>query len=64
MLAVISLATARQYWGTDSPVGAFARFNRPDGQQFEVIGVVGDVRNDGLDDPSVPDLHLEHHPGD
>ena len=58
MFAVISLATARQYWGTDNPVGAFARFNQPTGQRFEVIGVVGDVRNDGLGDPSVPEIYI------
>ena len=58
MFAVISLATARQYWGTDNPVGAFARFNQPNGQRFEVIGVVGDVRNDGLGDPSVPEIYI------
>ncbi len=58
MLAVISLATARQYWGTDNPVGAFGRFNQPTGQRFEVIGVVGDVRNDGLGDPSVPEIYI------
>ena len=56
--AVISLAMARQYWGSDDPVGAFGRFNRPDGARFEVIGVVGDVRNDGLGDPSVPEIYI------
>ena len=58
MLAVISLATARQYWGTDNPVGTFGRFNQPNGQRFEVIGVVGDVKNDGLGDPSVPEIYV------
>ena len=56
--AVISLAMARQYWGSDDPVGAFGRFNRPDGQRFEVIGVVADVKNDGLGDPSVPEIYI------
>lgn len=58
MLAVISLATARQYWDSDDPVGAFGRFNRPDGQRFEVVGVVGDVKNDGLGKPSVPEIYI------
>jgi putative ABC transport system permease protein len=58
MLAVISLATARQYWDSDDPVGAFGRFNRPDGQRFEVVGVVGDVQNDGLGKPSVPEIYI------
>ena len=58
MLVVISAATARQYWDSDDPVGAFGRFNRPDGQRFEVVGVVGDVRNDGLGKPSVPEIYI------
>ena len=60
MLAVISAATARQYWGSDDPVGAFGRFNRPDGQRFEVVGVVGDVKNDGLGQPSVPEIYISN----
>lgn len=58
--AVISLTTARQYWGADNPVGTFGRFNRPDGSRFEVIGVVDDVRNDGLGDPSVPEIYISN----
>ena len=56
--AVISLTMARQYWGTDDPVGSFGRFNGPDGDRFEVVGVVGDVRNDGLGKPSVPEIYI------
>ena len=58
MLAVISQATARQYWGGDDPIGTFGRFNSPQGARFQVIGVVGDVQNDGLGKPSVPEIYI------
>ena len=57
--AVVSLATAQQYWGAEDPVGAFGRFNSPDGRaRFQVVGVVGDVKNDGLGKPSVPAIYI------
>lgn len=60
--AVISLATARQYWGAEDPVGAFGRFNSPDSRaRFQVVGVVGDVKNDGLGKPSVPEIYIPSH---
>ena len=58
VFAVISETTARQYWGIDDPVGRFGRFNQPDGSRFQVIGVVGDVRNEGLGKASVPEIYM------
>jgi predicted permease len=41
---VISEAAARRYWRGDDPIGSRIRFGESD--TFEVIGIVGDVRND------------------
>lgn len=44
---ILSEGAARRYFGTENPVG---RFITPDGgkNRFEVVGVVGDVRRNGL----------------
>ena len=42
-------------------MGAYGRLNVPDGTRFQVVGVVEDVRNDGLDKPArARDLSAEH----
>jgi putative ABC transport system permease protein len=53
---VINEAAARYYWPDRDPVGAFGKF--ASGDRFQVIGVVGDVKNDGLGKPTVPELYL------
>jgi predicted permease len=54
---VINEAAARAYWPGRDPVGASARFT-PDGDPFEVVGVVGDVRNNGFNRPTFPELYV------
>ena len=51
-VAVISENFAREYWGT--PAGAIGKRIRenPDDPWSEVIGVVGDIRHDGVDRPA------------
>jgi putative ABC transport system permease protein len=56
IITMVNVAAARKYWGTDNPVGAIGRFNTPDGDRFEIVGVVGDIRNDGLSKPTVPEV--------
>jgi len=58
ILVVINEAAARRYWGGVDPIGAYGRFNSPAGDRFRVVGVVGDVKNDGLTNPTVPEIHL------
>jgi putative ABC transport system permease protein len=59
ILAVINQAAADQYWRGADPVGAYGRFNDPvSGSRFQVIGVVGDVKNEGLASPTVPEIYL------
>src|SRR5204863_223953 len=55
---VINEAAARAYWSGRNPIGASARLSAPDGDRFEVVGVVGDVRNNGLNKPAVPAIYL------
>jgi putative ABC transport system permease protein len=56
--AVINEAAAKAYWPGRNPVGAFGRAGNADGARFQVVGVVGDVRNDGLNRPPVPEIYL------
>jgi predicted permease len=56
--AVVSEAAARRYWGTNDPLNAYGRFLSATGARFQVIGVVGDVKNDGLANPTVPEVYI------
>jgi predicted permease len=58
LFAAINQTAATRYWPDRDPVGAYGRFNRPDGDRFQVVGVVGDVRNDGLNKPTESELYL------
>jgi putative ABC transport system permease protein len=55
---VINEATVRTYFADRNPIGARGRFAGRDGSRFEVVGVVGDVRNDGLGNPTVPEVYI------
>jgi putative ABC transport system permease protein len=55
---VVNEAAARAYWPERNPIGATARLSAPDNDPFEVVGVVGDVRNNGLNQPPVPELYV------
>jgi predicted permease len=55
---VINETAARAYWPDRNPIGASARFSGPNGDRLEVIGVVGDVPNNGLNRPAVPATYL------
>ena len=57
---VINESAARHYWGSREPVGTFGRIGRPDGSRFHVVGVIGDIRNDGLGKPTVPEIYMLH----
>jgi putative ABC transport system permease protein len=57
---VVNEAAARKYWAGREAIGAFGHFARPDGDRFQVTGVIGDIRNDGLDKPTVPEIYLLH----
>ena len=55
---VINQSAATRYWGNDDPIGGFGRFGGATGSRFQVVGVVGDVRNNGLGNPTVSEVYL------
>ena len=57
-LIVINEVAANRYWGGQDPIGAYARLNTPTGRRVQVVGVVGDVRNDGLSNPTVSEVYM------
>ena len=56
--AVIDEAAAKRYWPGRDPVGFIGHFGTPNGNPFQVLGVVGDVKNNGLDNDTVPEIYL------
>ena len=55
---VINQAAVTEFWPNQNPIGAFGHFATPTGSRFQVVGVVGNIRNDGLDKPTVPEAYL------
>jgi serine phosphatase RsbU (regulator of sigma subunit) len=58
LLAVVNEAAVNRYWPDRNPIGAFGRLNRIDGNRFQVVGVVGDVHNNGLNAAPEAELYL------
>ena len=55
---VINQAAVKRYWPDRDPVGAVGHFGNPKGDRFQVVGVVGDVRNRAVDSPTVPEIYM------
>jgi putative ABC transport system permease protein len=55
LVAVINSASAQAYWPGENPVGKYLDMGR---FKIEVIGVVGNVRNEGLNKPSGTALYF------
>ncbi|MGH9630994.1 MAG: FtsX-like permease family protein, partial [Bryobacteraceae bacterium] len=58
LFAVINQTAARHYWPDRNPIGAYGHLASPTGSRFQVVGVVGDVRNNGLDEPTIAEIYL------
>jgi predicted permease len=58
MNVVVDQAAASHYWPNQNPIGKLGRLGNPKGDLFQVVGVVGDVKNNGLDNPSVPEAYM------
>ena len=55
---VVNESAAQRFWGGQEAIGAHGRFGSPTGAPFEIVGVVGDVKNDGLGNPVVPEFYI------
>ena len=61
IVAVVSEKLARRYWPDGSALGGRIRRDIGDTSFAEIVGVVGDVRHDGLDSPPVyGTMYLAH----
>jgi putative ABC transport system permease protein len=66
-LAVINQTFAQKYFGAENPLGRQVRISflekAPDPVReplFEIIGVVADVKNQGLQDPIIPEMWVPY----
>lgn len=50
-VVIITQALAERYWPGEDPIGQRVQFFWGPGDEQEIVGVVGDVRHDGLDQP-------------
>ena len=58
-VAVIDQSLARQYWPGEDPLGREPKFGWGRGLQgLTIVGVVGDVKSDGFEAPSVPHIYV------
>lgn len=56
---IIDRSAARQYWPNRDAVGAFGNFSSATGDRFHVVGVVGNIRNQGIANPlTLPEVYL------
>jgi putative ABC transport system permease protein len=56
--AVINETAAARYWPNQNPIYLYGHFGRPDGDRFQIVGVVGDVRQNGLGKPIDSAIYL------
>ena len=53
----INETLARRHWPGEDPVGRRVLLEGPNGPvPFEIVGVLGDVRSDGLEQPAIPEM--------
>ena len=58
-VAVIDQTLARQYWPGKDPLGQQVKFGFGRGTQgVTIVGVVGDIKSDGFESPSVPHIYV------
>jgi len=60
-VALINQALARKYWPNEDPVGRRIRIHQKTYDWSEIVGIVGDVREVGLDKPAKPMMFVPYH---
>jgi putative ABC transport system permease protein len=60
MPIIINQTLRKLYWPQGDPLGAFVKMLSWDTKRFQVVGVVGDVRNNGLANPTLPEFYLSY----
>jgi predicted permease len=55
---VVNEAAARAYWPGRNPIGASGRLSQTDNDPFTIVGVVGDIRNSGMNRPPQPEIYI------
>ena len=58
LAAVINQTAARYYWPNQDALGAYAHLAGTTANRLQVVGVIGDVRNDGLGKPPRSEIYL------
>jgi predicted permease len=59
LVAVIDESTARKYWPSDDPLGRRVRFGKDPAKPWAtVVGVIKDIKHDGLDIDGVPHIYV------
>ena len=56
--AVVNETAARDYWPNRNPIGELGMLSGKNGTPFRVVGVAGDVRNNGLNAPVEPEVYV------
>jgi predicted permease len=57
-VAIINQTAARRFWPGKDPLGSRVRFGNDSSPWYTVIGVVGNVRQLGLDQPAEPAIYI------
>jgi putative ABC transport system permease protein len=60
MPIVINQTLAHYYWPHSSPLGAYVHYQVSEKDRYQIVGVVGDVRNQSLGSPPAPELYLNY----
>jgi len=55
---IINQAAARFYWAGRDPLGSLVHMHSFPGPRFQIVGVVGDIRNLSLDKPIRPEVYF------
>ncbi|HTV01870.1 MAG TPA: ADOP family duplicated permease [Luteitalea sp.] len=54
---VVNEAAVRRLWSDRDPLGAYGTFDGLQGTRFQIVGIVGDVKNEGMDLPTTPEVY-------